>query len=323
MGQGPRPRVTLFVLAYAQEAQVAAAIAGAFAQTGDETGAPIEILLSDDASPDGTFAVMQAMAAAYAGPHRVVLNRNARNRGLIGHLNRVMELAAGDFVVQNAGDDVSRPDRVATLAAVRAADPGVRAVHSAVRRLGADGRAEPLGRRWPPMAGVSPAEVIADSRSGRRRHMIGASMGWDRRLWDRFGPLPEGTVIEDRPIAFRAALDGRIAWVDEELLDYRTGGASDGAGVGGADWRRRMLGWHRSHQRAYLADLDRAEPHVAAILRPQAAAELARIEFEIGLADAGPAGRIARIPQALGLALSRREPGPLRTQLRALFRPNA
>lgn len=43
MGQGPRPRVTLFVLAYAQEAQVAAAIAGAFAQTGDETGAPIEI----------------------------------------------------------------------------------------------------------------------------------------------------------------------------------------------------------------------------------------------------------------------------------------
>ena len=93
------------MLAYRQEAHVAAAIAGAFAQTWP----PLEILLSDDASPDGTYRVMQAMAAAYAGPHRVVLNRNEQNLGLIGHLNRVMALASGDFVVQNAGDDVSAP----------------------------------------------------------------------------------------------------------------------------------------------------------------------------------------------------------------------
>ena len=33
-------------------------------------GPPLEILLSDDCSPDGTFAVMQAMAAAYAARTR-------------------------------------------------------------------------------------------------------------------------------------------------------------------------------------------------------------------------------------------------------------
>ena len=60
---------------------------------------------------------------------------------------------------------------------------------------------------------------------------------------------------------------------------------------------------------------------MAAALRPLAAAELARLDFEIGLAEAGPAGRIARIPRAVGLALARREPGPLRAQLRALLRP--
>jgi hypothetical protein len=84
-----------------------------------------------------------------------------------------------------------------------------------------------------------------------------------------------------------------------------------------------MQRWHRSFQEAYLADLDRADPGVAAALRPLAAAERARLDFEIGLAEAGPAGRIAAIPRALGLALARREPSPLRAQLRALLRPHA
>jgi glycosyltransferase involved in cell wall biosynthesis len=317
-----RPRVTLFVLAYRQEAQVAAAIEGAFAQDGSPLGAPLEILLSDDASPDGTYRVMQAMAAAYAGPHRVRLNRNPRNLGLIGHLNRVMELASGDLLVQNAGDDVSRPDRVARLAAAWAADPSVRAVHSAVRRIDAAGRAVPSGGDRPPMADVGAAEVIADSRPGRRRHLIGASLAWDRRLWEAFGPLPAAALVEDRPIAFRAALTGRIAWLDAPLLDYREGGASDGAGASPRAFDLRMARWQRSFQQAYLADLERADPAVAAALRPLAAAELARLDFEVGLAEAGPAGRIARIPQAVGLALARRDPGPLRSQLRALLRPN-
>ena len=323
---GGAPRVSLFVLAYRQEATVAEAIAGAFAQSGP----PLEILLSDDASPDGTFAVMQAMAAAYAGPHRVVLNRNATNRGLVGHLNRVMELVSGEVVVQNAGDDVSRPDRAARLAAAFAADPAVRAAHSAVRRIDAAGSTSPLVPDRRPMADVTAAEVIADSARGGRRHLIGAAMAWDRRLWETFGPLPAAALIEDRPIAFRAALLGRIAWLDEPLLDYREGGASDGASDGSraaarAFWLKKQR-WDRSFQRAYLADLARAgpetiDPATAAALRPLAEAELARLEFEIGLAEARMPGRIATIPRALGLALARRDPAPLRVQLKALLRP--
>ena len=312
-----RPRVTLFVLAWRQEAHVRAAVEGAFAQEGP----PLEILLSDDASPDGTFSVMQALAQAYSGPHRVVLNRNEQNRGLIGHLNRVMELATGELVIQNAGDDVSHPDRAARLTAAWAADPAVRAVHSAMRRLDAAGQAAPLVPRWPPMAEVTPAEVVADSRPGHRRHLIGASMAWDRRIWRDFGPLPASALVEDRPIAFRATLTGRIAWVDAPLLDYREGGASDSGGAEAAAYRLRLARWHRAFQTSFLADLDRADPGQAAELRPLVWAELARLDFEIGLAEAGPAGRIARIPQALGLALARRETGPLRRQISALLRP--
>ncbi len=146
---GDRPPVTLFVLAYNQEALVRAAIEGAFAQTYQ----PLEIILSDDASPDGTFAVMQAMAAAYSGPHRVILNRNPANLGLTAHVSRVMQRATGAFVVQNAGDDVSHPERTAKLVAAWRAGAGrVMAVHSGMRRLGATTPPHPTrrrGRRWP------------------------------------------------------------------------------------------------------------------------------------------------------------------------------
>ena len=179
------------------------------------------------------------------------LNRNPRNLGLIGHLNRVMTLVSGDFVVQNAGDDVSAPGPGgAARRRLGRRRPGAgRAFGGAParrrRRRGADGAA--LGRRWP---GSPPAEVIADSRPGRRRHLIGASMGWDRRLWDAFGPLPETALIEDRPIAFRAALEGRIAWLDAALVDYRPGGASDGEGAEPAAYRLARARWHRSYQRS-------------------------------------------------------------------------
>ncbi|MBL9057591.1 MAG: glycosyltransferase, partial [Rhodobacteraceae bacterium] len=49
------PRVTLVVMAWRQEGLLRETIAAAFAQTYQ----PLEILLSDDASPDGSFAVMQ------------------------------------------------------------------------------------------------------------------------------------------------------------------------------------------------------------------------------------------------------------------------
>ena len=107
------PRVSFFVTAYRQEQLVAASIEAAFAQTGP----PLEILLSDDCSPDGTFAVMQAMAAAYDGPHTVLLNRNPRNSASPPTSTGSWRLTSGDFVVQNAGDDVATPDRTSRLVA--------------------------------------------------------------------------------------------------------------------------------------------------------------------------------------------------------------
>ena len=88
-----RPLITFALFAYNQEAYVREAIEGAFAQTYE----PLEIILSDDCSTDRTFEIMQEMAAAYRGPHRVRVNLNPVNLG-VGGLGEAGVRAQAAFV---------------------------------------------------------------------------------------------------------------------------------------------------------------------------------------------------------------------------------
>ena len=65
------PSISIILTGHNEEYCIGDAIRSVFGQ--DYEG-PVEIILSDDGSSDGTFAVMQEMAAEYRGPHRVVLN---------------------------------------------------------------------------------------------------------------------------------------------------------------------------------------------------------------------------------------------------------
>lgn len=109
--QSQRPLVTFALFAYNQEHFIRDAIRGALSQTYE----PLEIILSDDCSSDRTFEIMQEMADAYEGPHRVRLNRSPENLGILGHLIDVGREARGSILVVAAGDDISKPERVAAL----------------------------------------------------------------------------------------------------------------------------------------------------------------------------------------------------------------
>jgi len=94
------------MICYQQEKYVREAVVAALAQE----CAPLEIILSDDCSTDFTFSIIEEESAKYSGPHNVIINRNSSNLG-IEHLNKIMSLASGDFVVIAHGDDVSMPNR--------------------------------------------------------------------------------------------------------------------------------------------------------------------------------------------------------------------
>jgi glycosyltransferase involved in cell wall biosynthesis len=313
-----RPLVTLFITAYNQEDYVAQAIDGAFAQT----WSPLEIVLSDDGSADATFAIMAAKAAAYSGPHKLVLNRNEKNLGIVPHVEKVMALASGALIVENAGDDVSVPHRVERLTqAWLASGRRAKAIHTARRRMDANGDLFEVFDDRRVLANQTPLEVIRDHGT-----LVGASLAWDREVWDRFGPQSPIAIFDDFPTCFRAALIGEIHYLPEPLLHYRTGGTSaqptDRAGWNHLyGFRIKDLRWHRSFWRRYLADMDIVEPPDAGECRRLCREKIARADFLIGLAET-PRGRLPlRLPGSLWRALSERDPSYLTETLRYLAGP--
>lgn len=211
-------RATILFLAYNQAAFVEDAARSVL----DQQCEPLEIVLSDDASTDGTFEILQRLADGYEGPHVVRARRNARNVGIGGHYNQLVQEARGVLLVTAAGDDISRPHRVARL--LEAWDthgqrPDLVASHLVDMTHGGELRGtikvDDLAR-WPD----------ATRWAERRPYVVGAAHAFTKRLWDRFGPMSPDIVYEDQIITLRAILSGGAITVPTPLVHYRRGGAS-------------------------------------------------------------------------------------------------
>lgn len=215
---GARPLVSILLITYRQRDTVGDALRGALAQTWQ----PLEIIASDDASGDGTWEALCAAAEAYAGPHRLRLNRNDRNLGIGAHLSRLAQMARGELLVVAAGDDVSLPQRVQRIVeAWLAHDRRPDLIASALADIDAQGRVH--------------GEIVPDDLArytsltqwaAEPPHVVGAAQAWTRRLFERFGPLPPGTVAEDLVMVFRALGSGGAITLREPLVQYRRGGLS-------------------------------------------------------------------------------------------------
>lgn len=206
-----KPLVTFALFAYNQERYIREALAGALAQT----YSPLQIILSDDNSADSTFEIMREVTAQYNGPHQILLNRNATNQGIGVHVNKVMGLAEGEFIVVAAGDDISLPERTTVLAGKwMDLGRGELSIHTSLWQIDEEGRV--LGVRRP-----TPKKSFFVSGG-----IIGASHGWSKKLFEKFGDLVPGLFIEDQAIGFRALLSDGLFFIDQPLVKYRVGGIS-------------------------------------------------------------------------------------------------
>ncbi|PFG62078.1 glycosyl transferase family 2 [Thioclava sp. ES.031] len=210
--QQDRPLVTFALFAFNQEKYIHAAVEGALAQTYE----PLEIILSDDCSTDRTFEIMQEMVANYDGPHRLVLRRNSPNLGLIEHVNLVFGIASAEYIVAAAGDDVSVPHRVEKLFSCFEEMPLL--IHSDCACMDERGRSLPYGK---PKTDIEDRNLLDICRS--RALYLGATGAWHKDLVRMFGPITQLDTYEDLVLGYRAALAGRVAYVDEALVRYRVG----------------------------------------------------------------------------------------------------
>ncbi|MGH6625859.1 MAG: glycosyltransferase [Burkholderiaceae bacterium] len=212
------PRITFIVLAYNQRPYLRESVLSCFAQQGE----PIEILLSDDGSSDGSFELMKELASRYEGPHRVRVRRNERNLGIGEHYNRAIADSTGRLLVTAAGDDISLPTRAQALA--QAWDATARQadlIASHVLDMTEQGVDVGLTRVADLALWKKPEDWVR-----KRPYVIGASHAFTKRLHEHFGPFGEKLAYEDQVMALRACCLGGGITVDQPLVRYRRGGIS-------------------------------------------------------------------------------------------------
>lgn len=209
-----KPLVSFMVFCYKQEQFIRDAIKGAFEQTYE----PLEIIFSDDCSPDRTFEIIQEEVRSYQGPHKIILNRNESNLGLAGNINAAFKLAKGEFFVMAAGDDISVPSRTGELVQRWQATPSaVDSVCSYFEEMDVEGMSTGYIKKN--------VVFVPDVKQSVQRWTCGATgacAGYSRKLYDKYGPLDLRIIAEDWVLSFRAWLESGIALIEKPLVYHRT-----------------------------------------------------------------------------------------------------
>jgi len=255
--------------------------------------APLEIVLGDDASSDGSVelaeeVVAAARAADPALATELVVRRHEPALGVTANFADAMAACRGELIALSDQDDVWAPGRLARLAPLFAAAPRLDLVHTDARLVDADGA--PLGGSL-----LEALEATAAERAGlergdafavllRRNLVTGATVVLRRSLLEAAAPFPADWVHDEWLAAVAAGRTegAALRLVPEPLIDYRQHGAN---AIGA---RRPTL----ADKRARLA-----EPHAvrAARLARRAAALVERLE---GLGAPAPRLEAARAKAA-------------------------
>lgn len=102
MSQPAAPSISVIMAAYNAQSYIVEAIDSILNQTcGD-----FELIIINDASTDGTMAIVRAYA-----DKRIVILENERNIGLAASLNKGIKGARGKYIARMDADDISRKDR--------------------------------------------------------------------------------------------------------------------------------------------------------------------------------------------------------------------
>ena len=176
-----------------------------------------ELLLSDDASTDGTLERALETVAATPTPHRVVVRRGSR-RLWRDHLSLLVDHASHDIVIQAHGDDVAEPRRGRIVTEVMR-ETGALLLGSTAATI--DERGAIIA---PPATDHQAVRLMKVEDVLRYpTELTGARLAWRREALGVFGCLDSraAAVCHDRVLPFRAALAGAVVVVNTPLLQRR------------------------------------------------------------------------------------------------------
>jgi glycosyltransferase involved in cell wall biosynthesis len=194
-----------------------------------QTHAPAELVLSDDASADGSVELVCRTLQDHAqrtaqSPIALRVLHNAQPLGARANFEQAVRHCTGEFIVLCDQDDVWQPDRLRRLVEFMAARQDLDLVHSDARLVDSDG--QPLGKTLFQAFRMRPRELEQIHAGAalevllRRSCVTGATTLFRRRLLESALPFPP-EWWHDEWLALIAAAVGRTDVIEEALIDYR------------------------------------------------------------------------------------------------------
>jgi hypothetical protein len=196
-----------------------------------QTYRPIEIVIVDDGSTDGTGAVARSFEARYPDIVRYV---HQPNQGPAGASNHGLRLISGEFVQFLDSDDVIMPDKFARQVAGLRDHPECGISYCYVREYA-------LGQPWSGLPARRTGQTFAQLFPAVLSGKIWPTPAplYRRSVVDDNGPFADASIHQDWEYECRAAARGvRLHHVRAYLADLRGAHQLEGRKKGGAAGRR-------------------------------------------------------------------------------------
>lgn len=221
-----RPKVSVIVCTYNQQDTIARTLDSILAQ---DCPFPIEIVVGEDCSTDGTLQVCRRYEAAHPGVVRVIANE--RNKGLVANYFGCIGQARGEYIADCAGDDFwTDPQKLRKQAAILDSDPDIALCHTAWAEYDEDSRAfsAPISPATPPMAEAGElTERVVAHRQAPSVHLCTALYRADmaRRAIaaDPVAFASPWLRCEDLQLIAALSAMGKVAFISDCTLAYSVG----------------------------------------------------------------------------------------------------
>jgi len=195
---------------------------------------PVEIVISDDGSVDGSMIVVERVIQAWRAGNAdadigIRLIKNGAPLGVTANFEQALASCTGELVALCDQDDVWVPDRLERMSQEFERRPDLLLLHSDARLVSTDG--SPLGLTLFQALNISAFER-ASVRNGlaidvllRRNIVTGATVMVRREFIEFARPFP-APWLHDEWLAMVAAAIGRVDFLAQTLTDYRQHGSN-------------------------------------------------------------------------------------------------
>jgi glycosyltransferase involved in cell wall biosynthesis len=217
-----------------------------------QTHPPLELVVTDDGSSDGTVEIVEAFATRAPFPVRLVRHPTPRGHG--ANFLSAIDLCQGQLIAFADQDDVWLPSKLGRCAAVFTNADVMLCVHKSVL-VDANLQRLPVRRLHTGLAArslqASPLHIPHGSHSVLRRELV-SLMPPNERPRSIYDERPQ---THDEWAHYAATTFGNVEYLDDELMLFRRSAAAASGLVGEQSWQQllRVDPWRTASGRAAAA----------------------------------------------------------------------